>query len=285
MTAPGWGSWDFEPIVVVVLAVASMVYARAYSRASRTAPKPPGAGHWMPFYSGIAVIVIALLSPIDAIGDSYLLSAHMLQHVLLADIAPALIVLGLRAPVLPLGLSKGALRAVAPGSPSGRWLARLTSPWVAVPVWVSVTWVWAIPSVFDFATQHQLVHDIEHLTLFYAGLALWWLIIDPLPRHRLRSNGSRLALLGITRVASAFVCLPLTWLTQTEYPFYAAAPRAYGISAINDQHIAGAAMCFLEVLVFGIAFVVVFLNVLARDEARTVLAEEAAGTRHTVGHV
>ena len=284
MTAPGWGSWDFEPIVVVVLALASVLYARAYSRASRSAPKPPGAGHWAFFYSGIAVIVIALLSPIDAIGDSYLLSAHMLQHVLLADIAPALIVLGLRAPVLPLGLSKPALRAVAPGSPTGRWLARLTSPWVAVPVWVTVTWVWAIPSVFDFATQHQLLHDFEHLTLFYAGLALWWLIIDPLPRQRLRSNGSRLALLGITRVASAFVCLPLTWLTRTEYPFYAAAPRAYGISAINDQHIAGAAMCFLEVLVFGIAFVVVFLNMLARDEARTVLAEEAAGGRQTVGH-
>ncbi len=199
MTAPGWGSWDFEPIVVVVLALASVLYARAYSRASRSAPKPPGAGHWAFFYSGIAVIVIALLSPIDAIGDSYLLSAHMLQHVLLADIAPALIVLGLRAPVLPLGLSKPALRAVAPGSPTGRWLARLTSPWVAVPVWVTVTWVWAIPSVFDFATQHQLLHDFEHLTLFYAGLALWWLIIDPLPRQRLRSNGSRLALLGITR--------------------------------------------------------------------------------------
>jgi cytochrome c oxidase assembly factor CtaG len=284
MKAPGWGSWDFEPIVIAVLAVASVLYARAYRRAAQAAPKPPGAGHWIPFYSGIAVIVVALLSPVDAIGDSYLLSAHMLQHVLLADIAPALIVLGLRSPVLPLGLNKRALRAVAPGTSTGRWLARLTSPWVAVPVWVILTWVWAIPAVFDFTAQHQLLHDFEHLTLFYAGLALWWVIIDPLPRHRLRSNGSRLALLGITRVASAFICLPLTWLTTTEYSFYAAAPRAYGISAISDQHIAGAAMCFLEVLVFGIAFVVVFLSMLSRDEARTVLAEEAAGGRQTVGH-
>ena len=284
MTVPGWGSWSFEPVPIIVLAAASLVYARVYRRAARTAPKPPGAGHWIPYYSGIAAIAIALLSPVDAIGDSYLLSVHMIQHVLLSDIAPALIILGLRAPVLPLGLSKRALRSVAPGSTTGRWLARVTSPWVAVPVWVTVTWVWAIPSVFDFTAQHQLLHDFEHLTLFYAGLALWWLIIDPLPRHRLRSNGSRLALLGLTRVASAFVCVPLTWLTQTEYPLYAAAPRAYGISAINDQHIAGAAMCFIEVLVFGIAFVVVFLSMLGRDEARTVLAEEAASGRHTVGH-
>lgn len=283
MPVPGWGSWEFEPIVVVVLVAASVIYARMYRRAALAAPKPPGASHWIPFYSGIAMIVIALVSPLDPIGDGYLLSAHMIQHVLLSDLAPALLVLGLRSPVLPLGLSKRALRAVAPGRPSGRWLARLTSPWVAVPLWITATWVWAIPSVFDFAAQHSLVHDFEHLTLFYAGLAMWWLIIDPLPRHKLRPNGHRLALLGVTRLASAFVCVPLTWLTSTQYSLYAAAPRSYGISAINDQHIAGASMCFIELLVFGIAFGTVFMNMLGRDEAHARLLEEAAAPR-TVSH-
>jgi putative membrane protein len=273
-SAPGWGSWSFNPIVIVVLIAAAVIYARVYRRAERRASSSkPGIGHWLPYGAGLLAIAIALLSPLDAIGDRYLLSAHMMQHVLLSDIAPALLVLGLRSPVLPLGLSRDALLAVAPRGRSGRVLARLTSPWVAVPLWALATWVWAIPSVFDFAARHSGIHVLEHVTLFYTGLAMWWLIIDPLPRARLRPNGQRLALLGFTRLASACVCLPLTWITTTQYSLYASAPRAYGLSAINDQHLAGAAMCFTEALVFGIAFASVFISILGRDDARVSLDE------------
>ena len=278
-SAPGWGSWSFNPVVILVLLAAAVIYTRMYRRAgARTSTSTPNAGHWVPYAGGLLAVAMALLSPLDSIGDGWLLSAHMMQHVLLSDIAPALLVLGLRSPVLPLGLSRRALMAVAPGGRSGRLLARLTSPWLAIPLWVLATWVWSIPSVFDFAAQHPTVHAIEHATLFYTGLAMWWLIIDPLPRARLRPNGQRLALLGFTRLASAGVCLPLTWLTATEYPLYAGAPRAYGLSAINDQHLAGAGMCFIEFLVFGIAFAAVFISMLGRDDARVTLAEYAAGS-------
>jgi putative membrane protein len=277
--APGWGSWSFNPIVILALIGAAVLYTRMYRRASaRCAPSSgPGIGHWLPYAAGLVTLAVALLSPLDQIGDKYLLSAHMMQHVLISDIAPALLVLGLRSPVLPLGLSRRALMAVAPGRPSGRILARLTSPWLAIPLWALATWVWAIPSVFDFTAQHPAVHAFEHATLFYTGLAIWWLIIDPLPRARLRPNGERLALLGFTRLASACVCLPLTWLSATQYSLYASAPRGYGLSAINDQHLAGAAMCFVEFLVFGIAFAAVFISILGRDDSRITLAEYAAG--------
>jgi putative membrane protein len=275
---PGWGSWTFNPIVIAALGCAAWLYVRAYRRAASRS-SAIGPGHWIPYMCGLLVLAVALLSPLDPIGDHYLLSAHMAQHVLLSDIAPALLILGLRRPLLPLGLSRGALLAVAPsGGRFGRVLARLTSPWVAIPLWAIATWVWAIPSVFDYATQHEVVHAFEHATLFYTGLGLWWLIIDPLPRARLRPAGQRLALLGFSRLASAAVCLPLTWLTVSEYPFYAGAPRAFGISAINDQHLAGAGMCFIEFLVFGIAFAAVFLSMLGRSEASEALAERAAAS-------
>ncbi len=282
---PGWGSWSFNPIVILALIGAAVLYTRMYRRAeARCSPgNGPGAGHWLPYAAGLVTLAVALLSPLDTIGDKYLLSAHMMQHVLLSDIAPALLILGLRSPILPLGLSRRALMAVAPGGRSGRVLARLTSPWLAIPLWALATWVWAIPSVFDFSAQHPAVHAFEHATLFYTGLAIWWLIIDPLPRARLRPNGERLALLGFTRIASACVCLPLTWLTASQYSLYASAPRAYGLSAINDQHLAGAAMCFVEFLVFGIAFAAVFISILGRDDSRVTLAEYAAG--NAPGHL
>jgi putative membrane protein len=280
-SVPGWGSWSFDPLVILALIAASVVYGRMYRRAKRLARDgaQPGAGHWIAYAGGIFAIAVALLSPVDTIGDRWLLSMHMAQHVLLSDIAPALLVLGLRSPVLPLGLSRRALVAVAPGGGrSGRLLARLTSPWVAVPLWALATWIWAIPAIFDFAAEHSGVHALEHTTLFYTGLAMWWLIIDPLPRARMRPSGTRLALLGFTRLASACVCVPLTWLSSTQYSLYANAPRAFGISALNDQHLAGAGMCFVEILVFGIAFTAVFINVLGRDERQVTLADRIAAS-------
>jgi putative membrane protein len=280
-SVPGWGSWSFDPVVILALIAASVVYGRMYSRAKRLARDgaEPGAGHWIAYAGGIFAIALALLSPIDTIGDRWLLSMHMAQHVLLSDIAPALLILGLRSPVLPLGLSRRALVAVAPGGGrSGRVLGRLTSPWVAIPLWALATWIWALPSIFDFAAQHSGVHALEHATLFYTGLAMWWLIIDPLPRARMRPSRARLALLGFTRLASACICVPLTWLSSTEYPLYANAPRAFGISAINDQHLAGAGMCFVEFLVFGIAFAAVFISMLGRDERQVALSERIAAS-------
>ena len=160
---------------------------------------------------------------------------------------------------------------------AGRVIALVTNPWVALPLWAAATWIWAIPSVFDYSAGHPVVHALEHATLFYTGLAMWWLIIDPLPSSRREPGARRLAYLGFTRLASACVCLPLTFMTETAYPRYVAAPRAYGISAITDQHLAGAGMCFLEFLIFGIAMAATFLSFLSRDEQRAAVEDRIAG--------
>jgi cytochrome c oxidase assembly factor CtaG len=276
--APSWSSWSVDPVLLVVLLAAAWLYANAFRRARRLSPGPgPGVGHWLPYACGLVVIALALISPIDAIGDGYLLSAHMGQHILLSDVAPALLVLGLRAPILPLGLGRRGLRLVAPGGRAGGIIATLTSPWVALPLWAAATWLWAIPAVFDYSAAHSVVHAIEHATLFYTGLAMWWLIVDPLPSARRSPNARRLAYLGFTRIASACVCLPLVFITTTAYPRYVAAPRAYGISAITDQHLAGAGMCFLEFLIFGIAMVAVFVSFLSRDEESAALEDRIGG--------
>ena len=278
MAAPSWSSWTIDPGLIAILLAAAWLYARGYRRAKRLAgARKPGVSHWLPYGSGLIVLALALMSPLDAIGDRYLLSAHMGQHILLSDVAPALLVLGLRAPILQLGLPRSGLRLLAPGGRAGRVIALVTNPWVALPLWAAATWIWAIPSVFDYSAGHPVVHALEHATLFYTGLAMWWLIIDPLPSARRDPGARRLVYLGFTRIASACVCLPLTFMTATAYPRYVAAPRAYGISAITDQHLAGAGMCFLEFLIFGIAMAATFLSFLSRDEQRAAVEDRIAG--------
>ena len=279
MHVPGWSSWTVDPALIAVLLIVAGLYWRGYRRATRLAAEGnrPGASHWLPYMLGLLVLALALMSPIDAIGDAWLLSAHMSQHILLSDVAPALLVLGLRAPILPLALPRAGLRLVAPGGRAGRLIGLLTSPWVALPLWAAATWLWAIPAVFDYSAGHPLVHAIEHATLFYTGLAMWWLIIDPLPSARREPGARRLVYLGFTRLASAAVCLPLTFMSVTAYPRYADAPRAFGLSAINDQRLAGAGMCFLELLIFGIAMGAVFLSFLGRDEDRAAVEDRIAG--------
>jgi putative membrane protein len=106
---------------------------------------------------------------------------------------------------------------------------------------------------------------------------MWWLIIDPLPSGRRSPGPRRLLYLGFTRGASAMICVPLTWLSTTVYPRYANAPHVYGISAITDQHLAGAGMCFLEFLIFGIAMAATFLNFLGRDEQLATINDRLGG--------
>jgi putative membrane protein len=272
--APGWSSWTFGSVVPVAIVVAGWLYVRAYRRAARApAHSRPNASHWIPYFAGLALVAAALISPIDAIGAHWLLSVHMLQHVMLADIAPALLVLGLRAPILPLGMSKRTLRWMAPRGPMGRVLSAVLRPWLVLTLWALATWVWAIPAVFDFAARHSAIHALEHATLFYTGLALWWIVVDPLPSERRRTNGERLAYLGFTRAATAAVCIPLTWATGTFYSLYEHAPRGYGLSPLADQQVAGASMCFLELFVFGVAFAAVFVDTLRKDERAAELAD------------
>src|SRR5205085_639286 len=137
MHAPGWGSWSFDPLVWAVLLAAGTWYVSMLRRVRRSTGKPAGLGHTIFYWSGLAVLLVALDSPLDAIGDSWLLQAHMIQHVLIADIAPPLLILGVRAPVLPLGMPRRALRWFAHRGAIGRVWGLATKPWVALPAWAA----------------------------------------------------------------------------------------------------------------------------------------------------
>jgi putative membrane protein len=276
--APGWGAWSADPGVIVGLAFAAVAYAGCYRRAHRRTGRFY-LSQLLAFTTGLSLLAVALLSPLDAIGDDWLLSAHMLQHVLLADIAPALVVLGVGPPLLAHGLPPAVLRTLSPRARLGRLLRSRWLGAVALALWAATQWAWNIPVVFDTAAANPWLHAIEHLSLLCSGMLLWTVVVDPLPGQSRRAVWSRLGCLGASRAIAGVVCLPLTWLHGTLYSRYADAPRGYAISALSDQHVAGAGMCLIEFLVFGLAFIVVFLDLLGREEQGTRVKELAYESR------
>src|SRR4051794_4124630 len=130
------------------------------------------------YYSGAALIAIALLGPPDALSDD-LLSAHMAQHLLLADLAAPLLLAGIRTPVLVFLLPRPLLVTVA----RTRWLRSLLrtlrKPLVAVPVWILVLYGWHFRFAFQAALEHPLVHALQHWSFFVSSVFAWWAIVEP----------------------------------------------------------------------------------------------------------
>jgi len=271
-------TWVAQSVAVGAAIACSVTAYALLVRRARRAPggRSVGAGHVVFFAAGIALLVVTAAPPLAPLSDE-LLSAHMVQHVVLADIAPALFVLALRSPLLPLGLPPAALRAVARGGVLGPILAVLTRPVVALGLWIAAQWLWSVPALMGATTQHDALHLLQHATLFYTGLLLWWVVVDPLPRERRRPGMGRLAVLGASRAATAAICLPLTFMGTTFYGRFVETTAARGLDPLTDQRLAGAAMCFLEFFVFGLAFAVVFIDALNREERADALARRAAG--------
>jgi putative membrane protein len=262
------------PIACLYLAVYAALVRRARDRPGG---RRVGAGHVLPFAAGVVVLVAVGLPPVST-GADELLSIHMLQHVALADIAPALLVLGLRAPLLTLALPKQALRLLAPGGRFGRVAAIATNPLVVLPAWIGFQIGWSLPAAMQATQTSSALHLLQHATLFYSGILLWWIVVDPLGARSRQPRFSRLAVLGVSRAATAAVCLPLTFLPAQLFPAFAETTAARGLDPLVDQRLAGAAMCFLELLVFGLAFLVVFVNALSREEREEHRRARAVGT-------
>src|SRR5205085_8969321 len=112
----------------------------------------------------IGLTFVALASPLDAVADDYLLSAHMLEHVVIGDLAVALGLLAVRGPLTFFLLPPQVLSPLAGFRPLRGFLHRLTGPWVAFPLWTASMWAWHVPRIYDYAAQHDTVHNFQHLS-------------------------------------------------------------------------------------------------------------------------
>jgi putative membrane protein len=189
----------------------------------------------------LALATVPVVSPLDQAGDDYLLSAHMLQHVLVGDAAPALALVALRGPLLFCVVPVPVLRGVARSRPLRRALAFLLRPTVSLATWALVIGAWHVPGAYDYALEHQTVHDLEHLSFFVVGLMVWSQLVDPARRRRLRPS-QRLVCMG-AMLAFALALGGVLLATAPLYPPYAHQPtRLFGIDPALDQRLAGLIM-------------------------------------------
>jgi cytochrome c oxidase assembly factor CtaG len=226
-------------------------------RASPSGARGASVGHLALWLTGLLLILVALVSPLDAISDQ-LASAHMIQHLLLADLIPICLI---------LGTSKVLLRPVTRRVHAiERRAGVLAHPAFGVVAYVGAMWLWHVPAMYDAALRHSGVHVLEHLCFAGAGLLYWWHLISPI-RSRLRLGGlAPVGYMASTKLCVGALGVALTFYPKLLYTPYAVQGTRWGLSPLTDQHVAGAIMGLEQSLVMGVGLAWLFARMLAESD-------------------
>ncbi len=248
--------------MLVGAALAAVLFAQAFLRLHRRRPNHAPWSRAALFAAGLALLVLPLVSPLDHVGDEELLSAHMLQHVLIGDAAPALLVVAVRGPLLFFLLPPLLLRPLASFGPLRAFLSLLLVPLVSLGLWAVAFLAWHVPAAYDYAAAHPLVHSLEHLSFVVAGTLAWTQLVDPARHGRLRRPQRVFFALAMLVLAQPIVDALL--FTSPAYDRYTG---AHGLSALTDQQLAGAVMMVEQLLTLGIC-VALLLRPYLRERSR-----------------
>jgi cytochrome c oxidase assembly factor CtaG len=205
------------------------------------------------YFAGALLIFLAVtVTPLGTLALHYVLWAHLVQNVALAEWIPLLLVASVP-PELAATLARfRAVRAV-------------TRPFVALPLWLGGYMLWHVPALYDAALEHHALLHLEHLTYLVTGLLLWWPVLQSQPWSL--SSGAKAAYLFAAFVFASPLGLLLALLPSPLYDFYVEAPRLRGLTPLADQQIAGIAMALSEAIVFFAVFTVYFVRFMAEEEA------------------
>jgi putative membrane protein len=251
-------AWTLTPSVLVGVAALATLYILGWRRGRATgSAHKPGYGRLALFALGLLVVLAALVSPIDALADQ-LLVMHMVQHILLLDFAPILLILGLNKVLLrPITRRVQAIE---------RRAALVAHPAFAVTVYVGLMWLWHVPAMYDLALRHTGIHAFEHLCFAAAGGLYWWHLLSPIRnRHRLGGMGP-VAYMISTKLLVGGLGIVLAFAPASFYPYYEHHPHYWGLSPTEDQSLAGLVMALEQSIVMGIALVWVFVTMLNEAE-------------------
>jgi putative membrane protein len=257
-------SWSLSPIVLFSLAAYGLVYGLRWRKArAEGGARAAGWGRAALWATGLLILFAALVSPLDHLGEQFA-TFHMVQHLLIADLAPI---------ALTLALTKWILR------PATKRIHRIEQaagpfghPVFGVVAYVGAMWLWHVPALYDAALQNAAVHTLEHLSFAAAGLLYWWHLLSPI-RSRLRLAGmGPILYMASTKILVGFLGVLLAFSPDLLYA-YAWEGTKWGLSPLDDQQVAGLVMALEQSIVMGIALAYLFFRMLAESEADDQRAE------------
>jgi cytochrome c oxidase assembly factor CtaG len=260
--------WTFDPLQLAPVAIVAFAYGTRVRTLRRRGTAVP---RWRlaVFMLGLVLLVLAFASPIAAIGERELFSFHMLQHVMLGDLAPLCLLAGLTGPILRPVL---ALRPV-------ERLRVLANPAIALPIWAINLYIWHVPLLYEAAVEHSAVHALEHICFFTAGAIMWLPVLETLPAPEWFGTGAKLAYIAVVRLVETVLGNVFLWAGTVFYPVYAAGDELWGISPPRDQGLAGAVMMIEGSLVTIVALAWLFLRLGREGEVRQELLERGLDPR------
>jgi len=238
-------SWTLNWGTTSVFLGAAALYLRGWVLLHTEAPRRYTPARLAAFFGGLVVLLVALVSPLDAFSG-LLLQAHMVQHLLLLMVAPPLLLLG--QPVIPLlrGLPRWVFKdALGPflGSHELRQVSRaVVHPVVTWCVFTGVLIVWHLPRAYELGLESSGWHDLEHACFFWSAILFWWPVIDVWPSAPTWPRWAMIPYLISADVANTALSAVLSFSSHVLYSSYQMAPRLWGISALDDQAAAGAIM-------------------------------------------
>jgi cytochrome c oxidase assembly factor CtaG len=261
-------SWTFDPLQLAPIVLVGIAYAvRARTLARRGQPVP--AWRVALFTLGLALLVVAVASPIDRIGEEELFAFHMGQHLLIGDLAPLCILAGLTGSLLrPILALPGVMR-----------LKVLANPFVALPIWTANLVLWHLPFLYEGAVENSALHAVEHTAFFSAGIVLWLPVLETLPAPEWFGTGAKLAYIVCVRLVATVVGNVFVWAGSAFYDVYADGDAFLGLSPSADQGLAGSLMMLEGSIVTVVALAWLFLRMAQEGEVRQELIEKGVDER------
>jgi cytochrome c oxidase assembly factor CtaG len=263
--------WNWEPSIVIgtALVVGFYLYAVGPLRRRYHLAESVKKGQVFSFLLGMSIMFLALVSPLDELGDSYLFSAHMVQHLCLTIVVPPLLLLGTPGWLVEPLLRKAMIFRIA---------RVLTFPVVAFFLYNIDFWLWHAPPLYNATLVNQGIHIFEHVTFIVFGVIYWWPVFSPstlLPRL---SMGGQVLYLFLSGMPTVALGAGLTFLPPLYAP-YLAAPRIWGLTAATDQQLGGLIM-WIPGNIFYIAIAsILFINWMQGQEAKQREQEALADQR------
>ena len=258
------GGGVLEPLQLLPPFAALAAYAvrtRTLARQGRPVPL------WrtLCFVAGIALVIVALVSPMAHLGEELIL-AHMAQHVLMADLAALLTVLGLTGPLLQPLLATRIARS----------LRVLAHPVVAFALWAINLYVWHLPVLYQAALTSEPVHALQHGSFVFFGFTMWLALLGPLPQPEWFGNGARLLYIVGVRFTGALLGNVFVWSESVFYPDYRPGQAEWDLSPLQDQGVAGTIMMVESSIVTVVLLGWLFVKAARESEEKQTLLELAS---------